>query len=347
MSQINKPAKAENDPILFNEVRTFLRMLNSGPGKPIEELSPDEARQVLIDAQNAVTVDYSGIEESELTIAQYDEEVKLHITKPAGVSANAPVFLFIHGGGWVLGDYQTHRRMVRDLVVYTGAVCVFPAYTPSPEARYPVAIRQIFATLKWVATFGNEIGVDGNNLAVVGNSVGGNMAASVALMAKRKKGPAIKLQVLLWPVTDANFKTDSYKEFGEGRFLTRNMMKWFWDNYLPDKKDRKEIYAAPLQATLEQLEGLPPALIQTAESDVLRDEGEAYARKLNEAGVPVTLTRYGGLIHDYGLLNSLADIPAVKTALLQAASVIKQALNISDKSRAQYQEPVVITDEQL
>ncbi|MDX2049053.1 MAG: alpha/beta hydrolase [Chitinophagaceae bacterium] len=326
VSQMNKSAKAENDLRIFTEVRAFLKVLNSGTGKPIEELIPREARKVLTDAQNSVTVDYSGIEESERTIVQDGEKVTIHITKPIGVSTNAPVFIFIHGGGWVLGDYPTHRRLVRDLVVTSGAVAVFPDYTPSPEARYPVAINQIYAALKWVSSHGDEIGVNGKNLAVVGNSVGGNMTASVVLMAKEKKGPAIKLQVMLWPVTDANFETTSYKELGEGRFLTRNMMIWFWDNYLPDKKARKEIYASPLQASLEQLKGLPPALIQTAENDVLRDEGEAYARKLNEAGVKVTLTRYGGLIHDYGLLNPLAEVPAVKTALTQAAVVIKEAL---------------------
>jgi len=144
---------------------------------------------------------------------------------------------------------------------------------------------------------------------------------------KEKKGPAINLQVMLWPVTDANFETASYLELGEGRFLSSNMMKWFWDNYLPDKDARKEIYASPLEASLEQLQGLPPTLIQTAENDVLRDEGEAFARKLDEAGVSVTLTRYGGLIHDYGLLNPLADVPAVKTALLQAAAFIKKSLS--------------------
>src|SRR6478736_1250762 len=152
------------------------------------------------------------------------------------------------------------------------------------------------------------------------------MTAAVVLMAKDKNGPAIKLQVMLWPVTDANFETGSYKELGEGRFLTRNMMIWFWDNYLPDKKTRKEIYASPLQASLEQLKGLPRTLIQTAENDVLRDEGEAYARKLDEAGVPVTLTRYGGLIHDYGLLNPIARVSAVQTALLQAAASIRKSL---------------------
>jgi acetyl esterase/lipase len=326
MAQAGKLLKPENDPRIFSEVRAFLKQLNSGNGKPMEELSPAAARQVLVDAQNSVTVDYSGIEESERTIMQDGETVRIHITKPIGIGPGAPVFIFIHGGGWVLGDYPTHRRLVRDLVVASGAVAVFPDYTPSPEAHYPVAIDQIYAALEWVATHGDEIGVNGKNLAVVGNSVGGNMTAAVVLMAKEKNGPAIKLQAMLWPVTDANFETGSYNELGEGRFLTRNMMMWFWDNYLPDKKVRKEIHASPLQARVEQLKGLPPTLIQTAENDVLRDEGEAYARKLNEAGVPVTLTRYGGLIHDYGLLNPLADVPAVKTALFQAAAVIKEAL---------------------
>jgi acetyl esterase/lipase len=326
MVQVNKFAKAENDPRIFAQVRKFLKALNSGTGKPIEQLSPADARNVLIGAQRSVVVDYSGIKETERKIRQDGEEVNIHIVKPVGVKPNAPVFIFIHGGGWVLGDYPTHRRLVRDLVVESGAVAVFPDYTPSPEAQYPVAVNQIYATVKWVSENGNEIGVNGKNLAVAGNSVGGNMTASVVLMAGQKNGPVIKLQVLLWPVTDANFETDSYKELGEGRFLTRNMMIWFWGNYLPDKKARKEIYASPLNATLDQLRGLPPALIQTAENDVLRDEGEAYARKLDEAGVKVTLTRYGGLIHDYGLLNPLAEIPSVKTALLQAAAVIRKAL---------------------
>jgi acetyl esterase/lipase len=326
MTQIDKTEKAENDPRIFKEIRKFLQVLNSGKGKPIEQLSAAEARKVLVDAQNSVTVDYSGVEESERIINTDDQKVKIHVVKPTGIKADAPVFVFIHGGGWVLGDYPTHRRLVRDLVIESGAVAVFPDYTPSPEAKYPTAINQIYAAVKWVSANGHEIGVNGNNLAVVGNSVGGNMTASVVLMAKERKGPDIKLQVLLWPVTDANFDTGSYKELGEGRFLTRNMMIWFWDNYLPDKDARKHIYASPLQASPEQLKGLPPALIQTAENDVLRDEGEAYARKLDEAGVSVTLTRYAGLIHDYGLLNPIAFVPAVKTALLQAAAVIRKAL---------------------
>ncbi|KEQ29460.1 alpha/beta hydrolase [Pedobacter antarcticus 4BY] len=318
--------KAEEDPQIFAEVRSFLKGLNSAGGKPMEELSPADARQVLVGAQKSVRFDYSDIVESERTISQGGYDVKIHITKPEDVVENAPVFVFIHGGGWVLGDYDTHRRLVRDLVVQSGAVAVFPDYTPSPEAQYPTAINEIYATVEWLAENGKEIGVDGKNMAIAGNSVGGNMATVVALMAKDKKGPEIKLQVLLWPVTDADFDTDSYHTYAEGRFLTRNMMKWFWDNYLPDTAKRNEIYAAPLKADTERLKGLPPALVQTAENDVLRDEGEAYARKLDEAGVPVTLTRYGGLIHDYGLLNPIAGVPAIQTSVLQAAAVIKSAL---------------------
>lgn len=321
-----RPYAGQDDPQVFTEIRPFLKALNTSNGKPLEQLSPTDARQVLVGAQKSVQVDYSGIQESEKVIFQNGYKVKVHITKPTGVKPNAPVFIFVHGGGWVLGDYPTHRRLVRDLVVNSGAVAVFPDYTPSPEAKYPVAINEIYAATQWVAEHGKEIGVNGKNLAVVGNSVGGNMSAVVALMAKNNHGPAIKLQVLLWPVTDANFETGSYNEFAEGRFLTKNMMKWFWDNYLPEVEKRKEIYASPLQATVEQLKGLPEALVQTAENDVLRDEGEAYARKLNEAGVKVTLARYNGLIHDYGMLNPISGVTASKVAVLQAALSIKEAL---------------------
>ena len=326
MAQAQNAVKVANDPHILTDVRSFLKALNSGDGKPIEQLSPAEARQVLVGAQKSVAVDYSGIDETEKTITQDGITVPIHIVKPKDAKTGGPVFLFFHGGGWVLGDYPTHRRLVRDLVVGSGVTAIFPDYTPSPEAKYPVAINQAYAATKWVAENGPAIGVDGKKLAVVGNSVGGNMAAVVALMAKDKRGPEIKLQVLLWPVTNAGFETVSYHDFANDRFLTRNMMIWFWDNYTNSPADRSQIYASPLLATNEQLQHLPPALVQTAENDVLRDEGEAYTRKLDEAGVSVTLTRYEGLIHDYGLLNPLAHVPAVKTTILQAAVVIRDAL---------------------
>ncbi|MFH6985937.1 alpha/beta hydrolase [Marinoscillum sp. 108] len=324
---------AENDPSIDPQIREFLKALNNSGGKPLETLSPAEARQVLVSAQQSVEVDYSGIEESEKTITQDGETITIHIVKPEGADANPPVFMFFHGGGWVLGDYATHRRLVRDLVVNSGAVAVFPDYTPSPEAQYPKAINQAYAATKWVAKNGRQIGVDGSRLAVVGNSVGGNMAAVVALMAKDKGTPTISQQILLWPVTDSDFSRASYESFGEERFLTTSLMKWMWDNYTTDVNERKEKYATPIHASIEELRGLPPALVQTAENDILRDEGEAYARKMSEAGVPVTLTRYQGLIHDYGLLNPLAHVPAVQTAIIQAAIVLKEGLDSSNSNK--------------
>lgn len=325
-SKVPQSIDAANDPAIEVKTREFLKALNSGGGKPMEQMQPGEARAVLEGAQTSVEVDVSGVDISEKTITEDGLSIKLFIMRPSGASGTLPAFMFFHGGGWVLGDFPTHKRFVRDLVVESGTAAVFVEYSRSPEASYPVAINEAYAATKWVAANGKEINVDGSRLAIVGNSVGGNMTAVIAQMAKDKKGPDIKLQVLFWPVTNADFETESYKKFATQRFLTRNMMKWFWDNYLSDSQQRKEKYASPLQASVSELKGLPPTLVQTAENDVLRDEGEAYARKLDEAGVDVTLVRYMGLIHDYGLLNPLAHIPAVQSALLYAASAIKKAL---------------------
>jgi acetyl esterase/lipase len=309
-----------------HNTQAFLDALNAGTGKPIEQLTPKDARAVLAGAQAGVKLPLPQADVSHKTIQVDGQPLELTIVRPAGVKGTLPVFMFFHGGGWVLGDYPTHERLVRDLVAGSGAAAVFVNYTPSPEAHYPVAINQAYAATKWVAEHGKEINVDGKRLAVAGNSVGGNMAAVVSLMAKDKGTPAIKFQLLLWPVTDANFETASYNQYAEGHFLTKNMMKWFWDNYTTDAKQRAEIYASPLRATTAQLKGLPPAMVQTAGADVLRDEGEAYARKLDEAGVPVTAVRYNGMIHDYGLLNVVSQVPAVRSALLQASDELKQHL---------------------
>ncbi|MFH8136011.1 alpha/beta hydrolase [Pantoea osteomyelitidis] len=317
-------AWADNQPAPTAGVAKFLSALNAGGGKPIEQLSPKEARQVLIGAQQGATLPPAQV--SEKIVEILGKPLKLTIVKPEGVTGKLPVFMFFHGGGWVLGDYPTHERLVRDLVTQSGAAAVFVNYDPSPEAHFPVAITQAYEATKWVAEHGDEIGVDGSRLALVGNSVGGNMVAAVALQAKRNHTPAIRYDVMFWPVTDANFDTASYNQFSSGYFLTKNMMKWFWDSYTTSAADRNNILASPLRATTGELKGLPPTLIQTAELDVLRDEGEAFGRKLDAAGVPVTVTRYNGLIHDYGLLNALSNEPAVKTALFEAASELKQHL---------------------
>lgn len=314
------------DPAIEVQTKNFLKVLNSGDGKPMETMQPAEARKVLEGAQTSVQVDMSGVDVTEKTITEDGITVKIFIMRPAGATGILPAFMFFHGGGWVLGDFPTHQRFIRDLVVNSGAVAVHAEYTRSPEAKYPVAVNECYAAAKWVANNGDEINVDGKRLAIVGNSVGGNLTAAVALMARNKKEPAFKLQVLFWPVTDASFETVSYNKYAKDRFLTKNMMQWFWDNYTIDPSQRNEIYASPLRATLDELKGLPPTLLQTAENDVLRDEGESYARKLNEAGVPVSLVRYQGMIHDYGLLNPLATVPEVQSALLYAAAELKNAL---------------------
>src|SRR5277367_2827684 len=317
---------AAGSPGVERQTEGFLNALAAGGGKPLEQLSPADARAVLVGAQAGASLQSLKVDIAEKSISAAGHDIKLTVVRPAGASGTLPVFMFFHGGGWVLGDFPTHERFVRDLVVGSGAAAVFVNYTPSPEAHYPVAINEAYAATLWVAEHGAEIRVDGKRLAVAGNSVGGNMAAVVALMAKNKGTPAIRYQVLFWPVTNANFENASYDEFAEGHFLTRNMMKWFWDSYTTDLNQRNEIYASPLLATTQQLKGLPPALVQTAEKDVLRDEGEAYARKLDAAGVEVTAVQYNGMIHDFGLLNALSEVPGTRSALAQASEELKKHL---------------------
>lgn len=309
-----------------HRVRAFLKQINSVGGKPLEEMAPVDARAALTSLQDSVPLEMPPAKVSQRTITQDGQSVDLTVVRPAGEDRTTPAFMFFHGGGWVLGDFPTHERLVRDLVSLSGVTAVFVNYTPSPEARYPVAIEQAYAATKWVAQSGHEINVDGRRLAVVGNSVGGNMAAVVALMAKDRGGPDIRFQALMWPVTDANFDTQSYHDFAEGRYLTRSAMQWFWDNYTTDPVERTEIYASPLRAMTEELRGLPPALVQTAGNDVLRDEGEEYARKLDFAGVDVIATRYSGMIHDWGLLNPISQVPATRASLLQVAEELKRRL---------------------
>ena len=313
------------DPHLSPAVKGFLKPLNEG-GPAVESLSERDARNVLVNLQASVTVDLSGIDESEKTITQDGYTLKITIVRPKEKKNKLPVFIFTHGGGWILGDYPTHKRLVRDLVVASKCAAVFVNYTLSPEAHYPQAINEIYAAAKWVSEHGDEINVDGKNMAAVGNSAGGNMTAALCMMAKDKGGPVIKLQILMWPATDASFTEESYEEYGRQRFLTLPLMKWSWDRYIRDAKQRREKYASPLLASLDELRDLPPALIQVAENDILRDEGEAYGRKLEQAGVKVLSVRYNGMIHDFGMLNGLAETVQVKGLIELAAAELKKHL---------------------
>jgi acetyl esterase len=320
------PIDFADDPHLSKAVKKFLTPLNES-SLLTENLSPEEARKAFAALQSAVTVDLSGITESQKTIPGDGSDILLNIVRPEGTTGLLPFFLFIHGGGWVLGDYPTHKRMLRDLVVLTGFAGVFINYTPSPEAKYPQALNEIHAAAKWISEHGEEIRVNSNRIGIVGNSTGANMSAAATLMAKANGGPEFKVQILMWPVTNAKFDTESWKKFGKQRFLTDSLMKWMWDQYTADHVQRNEIYASPLQATAEQLKGLPPTLIQVAGNDILRDEGEAFGRALDDAGVAVTTVRYNGVIHDFGLLNGLADLPQTKSCFLQAAAELKKYLD--------------------
>jgi acetyl esterase len=318
-------ALAASLPGVEHNTAKFLQSLEGG--KTLETMTPADARAALVGAQAGPKVALPAADVSEKTIRVNGSDLKLTIVRPAGSKQKTlPAFMFFHGGGWVLGDFPTHERLVRDLVAGSGAAAVFVNYTLSPEAAYGVAIEQAYAATRWVAEHGKEIKVDGKRLAVAGNSAGGNIAAVVALMANEKGAPALRSQVLLCPVTDANFDTPSYKEFANGYFLTKDLMVWFWDNYTTDVKARKQIYASPLQATTEQLKGLPPTLIQTAEFDVLRDEAEAYGRKLDAAGVHVKSVRYNGMIHHFGLSNAFSHLPAPRSAMAQASQELKANL---------------------
>ena len=252
--------------------------------------------------------------------------VRARIVRPPDAAERLPVIMYFHGGGWVLGDAQTHDRLIRELAVGARAAIVFVDYARAPEARFPVALEQAYAAARHVVERAAELGVDGARLAVAGDGAGGNLAAALALLAKQRRGPRISMQVLFYPVTDVDFETASYRDFARGPWLTRDAMRAFWDAYLPDVPARNQITAAPLQASLDELRGLPDALVITGESDVLRDEGEAYARKLGLAGGRVTSVRYCGTIHDFVLLNALADTPAARAALAQAASALRTAL---------------------
>lgn len=304
--------------VLEPKTQAFVDALSAQGGKPIYELSYGEARKVLEEAQAGATALPADVEDKVLPIGPTGE-VSVRIYRPKGAKGPLPVVMYFHGGGWVLGSKHTHDRLLRDLVNGTHAAFVFVSYTPSPEAQFPVPIEQAYAATKYIAEHGKNFDLDTSRLAMAGDSVGGNMVAVVTQLAKERKGPTIRYQVLFYPVTDSSLSQESYEEFANGPWLTRAAMEWFWDAYAPNKRDRRKTTAAPLSAARKQLEGLPPALVIVDENDVLRDEGEAYARRLMEAGVDVAAVRFLATHHDFVMLNALADTPPAKAAIRLAS----------------------------
>ncbi|MEU6387865.1 alpha/beta hydrolase [Streptomyces sp. NPDC046939] len=290
------------------------------------DLGPVEGRKTVDEVQSG-EIDKPEIAEEWITVQGGPTgSVRVRVVRPLDAPATLPVIVYVHGAGWVFGNAHTHDRLVRELAVGARAAVVFPEYDLSPEARYPVAIEQIYAVAQWVVREGADNGFDTARIAVAGDSVGGNMSAALTLMAKEHGDVPLVQQVLFYPVTDASFDTPSYHQFAEGYFLRRDGMQWFWDQYTTDEKQRAEITASPLRATVEQLKDLPPALVITGEADVLRDEGEAYANKLRQAGVPVTAVRYQGVIHDFVMLNALRETHAAEAAIGQAVATLRTAL---------------------
>jgi acetyl esterase len=316
---------AATDPRIDPQIRGFLAELNKDPS-PFWELPQPKPQDILTALQDQTAVDISGVTTTEQTVTQDGRTLKLYIMKPEHVTGRPGVLLFIHGGVWIVGNFANHQRLLRDLVVGSGQIGVFVEYTPLPAAKFPVQLDECYATLRWIAGHADELGADASRIAVAGNSVGGNMTAALTLMAKDRNGPKISYQVLFVPATDASVDTNSYLEYGTGRFLTRAFMKYGWDLYAPDAKTRGNPYVSPLRASTTELEGLPPALVITAENDPLRDEGEAYARRLKDAGVSVDAVRFNGTIHDFVALNALRRIPSTEAAIEQANEGLRKHL---------------------
>ncbi|MEU4098731.1 alpha/beta hydrolase [Streptomyces sp. NPDC026673] len=312
-------------PVLEPAAREFAEA-TAAPPFPFD-LGPAAGRRALEKAQ-ALEHHHLEVEDSWVAVSGGPKgSVAVRLVRPRHADGPLPAVLYLHGGGWVFGSARTHDRLVRELATGARAVVVFPEYTLSPEARYPQALEECHTVARWVARHGSEHGIDPTRLAVAGDSTGGNLTAALTLLAKERGDVSFRHQVLFCPVTDANFDTPSYRRFAEGHSLRRDVMRWFWDQYTTDEGQRAQITAIPLRATGQDLAGLPPALVITAEADVLRDEGEAYAAKLRAAGVPVTATRYGATIHDFVVLNALSATDAARKAVAQAVATLRQALD--------------------
>ena len=304
------------------DTRAFLRSLPpSGSHVSVAETRLRESRVQDTDIAK------SRVDSEDGVVRSLGRELAIRIVRPLGwKNGLLPVVLFVHGGGWVAGGKDTHDRLVREIAHGAEAAVVFVDYSRSPEAPYPVAIEETYAALTWVKHDGRAIGLDAARVALVGDSAGANIVAAVTLLGNARNGPRADLQVLLCPVTDASFSQSSYTEFADGYFLTRAGLQWAWDQYAPDPSVRNSATAAPLRAIASELAGLPPALVITAEFDIVRDEGEAYARRLMSAGVRVTATRYLGTIHAFAVLNPLAHTPAARSAIAQVNQALRDAL---------------------
>lgn len=314
-------------PNLTTKTEEFVSMLEEQDDEPLYKMTPENARRFLNNLQEKTHKEIEADVTDMNIFTETADNVDIRVVRPKGNTEKLPVILYIHGGGWVLGGKESFDMLIRKLAVCTNSVVIFPAYALSPEVHYPAAFNQIYGVLEYVFENPEQFNIDENRIAIAGDSAGANMAAVTALKAKNENGPKILFECLFYPVTNADMDTKSYDLFKDGPWLTKKAMEWFWDAYVPDKKLRDDAYISPLKAEEEDLAGLPPTLIITAENDVLRDEGEAFARKLDTAGVEVLNVRVNGTIHDFVLLNALADTQPAKGALSLACKMLKKVLH--------------------
>lgn len=303
-------------------LKPLLDAMAANPGPTLDQMDPVEARGFFEMTGTAIPagepIELPSVEDRVIPGPGGDLPVRIYRPSDA---PNLPVLVYFHGGGWVIGSLETHDGTCRALAKGSPCVVVSIDYRLAPEHRYPAAAEDCYAATQWVADHANELGIDATRIAVGGDSAGGNLAAAVSLMARDQSGPSIAFQLLIYPVTDADFSRVSYIDNAEGYFLTTSSMKWFWDHYVPDVGDRTQAYCAPIHAA--DLSGLPPALVITAEFDPLRDEGEAFAVRLKEAGVSTQATRYDGMIHGFFSMGGLAQ--AANDAVDQSCAALRAA----------------------
>lgn len=323
------PKKEERmvKPYLDNITQTFIDNVESRGGKPVYEITPEDARKFLCDLQKEF---YSQIEAQVDDVSIFNTEhgeISVRLVRPVGTNdEKLPLIVYCHGGGWVMGDADAFDMTIKTIANYTKSVVAFVNYNRAPEFQYPEALNQICDTVNYFANNGGDYNINSERIAIAGDSAGGNMAAAALIKMKKEGGPKLCFQALIYPVTDADMNSDSYKEFKNGPWLTKKAMEYFFDSYVPDKNKRKEVYVSPLKAEVSELYGLPPALVITAENDVLRDEGEAYARKLIEAGIDTACVRINNTCHDFILLNALRDSKATKAGYKLLCKFLNRAL---------------------
>lgn len=308
---------------LEEPARELTEALSKAP--PLTSLSLEDARKAVETVQSA-PIPMPDVDESWVTVPSAFGDVRVRIVRPKGSWGPLPVVVYLHGGGWIIGSWITHDLLTRRLAVGANAAIAFVEYSLAPEVKYPAQIEQSYAVARWIAERGAAGGFDASRMAVAGDSAGGNMSTVLTLMAMRRGDVSFVHQSLYYPMTDADAEeTDSMRTFKDGPYGTAEGLAWFWDSYLDNAASRRDILVSPLQATLGDLEGLPPALVIVDENDVLRDQGEAYANKLRDAGVPTTSVRFNGTIHDFMRLNALRDSESTTAALALAVAALRRA----------------------